>query len=108
MASGTYKVPQTQMLVESVTKDNMSMAGDSFDYWSFNANTVPITKTGYTPVGVVGFRIANATSSGVNGTRCMCYGAYLVSSTEARVYIRNLSSATAKFQITLYILYQKD
>ena len=111
MATGTYKVPQSQLLVDTITRDNLTIGTSGTAAWgnyTFDSSHGDITKEGYTPIAVVGFRVANATSSGTNASFIMCYGATLTSATDAVISIRNVGSSSAKVKLSIDVLYQKN
>ena len=66
-----------------------------------------IAKTGYTPLGVVGYRVVNASSSGTNGANGVISHAYITGNT-AYYRVRNTGSATMKVRIYYNILYVKS
>lgn len=68
---------------------------------------VSVAKTGYTALGVVGFRAVNASSSGTNGPYAAVTHAY-VDSNRAYYRIRNTGSAAMKVRIYFNILYVKS
>lgn len=67
--------------------------------------TYTVTKSGYTPLGVVGFRVYQNLS-----TYCNISCAYLANSTTAYVQYRNLASSQASenWPIIIYVLYRKN
>ena len=76
---------------------------------SSNANfSVTITKSGYTPINIVGWRLLNASTNGVNCSWCEVYGVYLSNSTTAVAKVRNYANDTAKIRIRIYVLYKKN
>ena len=102
MADGIYYNPEPQLLVESVVLDNNTLSGGGFDSFSVTA-----TKSGYTPIGVVGWRVDNASSSGGQGSYCFLYRCYLASNA-VQFFCRNTSSNQAKVKFTAYVLYRKN
>lgn len=95
-------LPSDALIVDQVSLDNFSVSADSPA-----ETTISASKTGYTPVGVVGWRITNATTS---GTRADYLRAYVLSlsGTTLDVGVRNGSSSAAKVKITVDILYRKN
>ena len=69
--------------------------------------TTSVAKTGYTPIGVVGFRCLNASSSGTNGAYGVISRAYLngTNNATANYRVRNCGDATMKVRIYFTILY---
>lgn len=69
--------------------------------------TKSVAKTGYTPIGIVGFRCVNASSSGTNGAYGVISHAYLsgTNNATANYRVRNCGSATMKVRIYFNILY---
>ena len=86
------------IVVEKVV-DNISVNGNAYTDGSISA-----TESGKTCIGVVGYSITNATSSGSNGGNCAMAHAYLDGDT-LRVRVRNTASAAAKVKVTLKVLY---
>ncbi len=63
---------------------------------------------GYTPVGVVGHRVQNASSGGANSSLCRVYRVQL-SGTTVTMNLRNTSTtASAKIELLVDILFIKD
>lgn len=88
---------------EKSIKDNVSVNGSGTTYTDGNAS---IAKTGYTPLGVVGFRVINASSSGANGANVVISHAY-ISGTTAYFRVKNTASSAAKVRVYFTILYAK-
>ena len=111
MASGTKKMLQTQLLVDTITREDVSIGTSgtaAYGNYTFDSSHGDITKSGYTPIAIVGYRIATGTHSGTGATFVMCYGAILTSTTSASLYIRNTGSSTAKVNLSVDVLYRKD
>ena len=112
MASGTINAPQSQLIVDSVYRDNISLTTSgtgAYGNYVFDADhSADITKAGYTPIAIAGWQISVASSSGTNASYVMCYGATLSSTTSATMSVRNVGSSSAKIKMTIYILYRKD
>lgn len=96
--------PSGMIAEEKLIKDNVSVSGTGTNYADGNAN---IAKTGYTPLGVVGFRIINATSGGTNGANVATNHVYISGNT-AYFRIKNTETVTAKVRIYFTILYVKS
>lgn len=61
---------------------------------------------GYTPIGIVGFSIVNASGTGGGGSSfCFPYMLFLNSNDEAELHIRNVGQNTAKVLVKLDVLY---
>lgn len=72
---------------------------------SYSMFTLDVSRAGYTPIGVVGWRIGNATT---NGARCSYISVYAVSlsGASASVNVRNHNTSnSAKIKISLDVLY---
>ena len=94
--------PSGMIAEELLIADNVSVnSGTIFDG---NAN---IAKSGYTALGVVGFRANNASSGGANGGSAAVTHAYISNET-AYYRVRNTGSATMKVRIYFNILYVKS
>jgi hypothetical protein len=91
------------MFEEKSIKDNVTVNGSGTKYTDGNAS---IAKTGYTPLGVVGFRVINASSSGANGANVVISHAY-ISGTTAYFRVKNTETSSAKVRIYFTILYAK-
>lgn len=99
-ADNAYALAETardKWLVATVTSSEMTVSGNT---WA--DHTIPISRTGYTPMGVVSYR----QSDGSNFTLC-----YIISvrttSTSCVIRLRNTTSSTATMTWELKILYQK-
>lgn len=82
--------------------DNITVASGSY-----SDGTKSIAKTGYTPIGVVGFRCVSASSSGSNGAYGVISHAYLsgTNNATANYRVRNAGSGSMKVRIYFNILY---
>lgn len=89
------------VVIEERVVDNVSIAANSAV-----AAVIDDALDGYTPVGVVGLFINNASSSGSNADRVVTRGAYHWSS-GMNIYLRNDTSTAAKVKVTARILYLK-
>ena len=87
---------------DKLLQDNVTINANSYGNGSLS-----VAKTGYTPVGIVGMHLENASSSGVNNTYCACHSFYL-SGTTAYWIVKNNHTATAKIKVTATILYVKS
>lgn len=92
---------QGQYYTADTTKDNFSIPRGSTA-----SGTVSVAKTGYTPIGVVGMNVSNASSSGQSWSTTYCYGWYL-SGTTVYFSFGNYNSITAKIKIIFQVLYKR-
>ena len=67
--------------------------------------TISAALDGYTPVGIVGLTVVNASSSGAYSSFCFPYMFFLNEDGEAEIHLRNTYSSAAKVQVTAYVLY---
>lgn len=89
--------------VEEKSLDNVSVAAStSVD------STVTITKSGYTPIGVVGTLVRNASSSGAQWGNVSVVQAQVNNSTQCGVRLFNKGTAAAKVKVTVTILYKAN
>ena len=95
-------LPSGLLAEEVVLADNKSITGNNYG----NGNK-SVSKTGYTPIGIVGMHLENATSGGTLNTYCMLHSFYL-SGTTAYWIVRNTNSSAAKIKVTATILYIKS
>ena len=72
----------------------------------YGTGNVSITKSGYTPLGIVGIHLENATSGGIYNTYVFTHSWY-ISNGKAYFIFRNTYSADAKIKVTVTILYAK-
>ena len=91
-AKNGYKINSTApMIIESVSEDNITINANSIYTW----NKTGLTKDGYTFAGIVGFYVANATTSGVNSSICNVYYCHKYNDTSFYMNIRNTGSASS-------------
>lgn len=91
------------LLVEEVSiVDNLTVASGSY-----SDGTASVAKTGYTPIGIVGFRCVNASSSGAGGAQGVIQYAYLsgTNNATANYRVRNVASGSMKVRIYFNVLY---
>lgn len=62
------------------------------------------TKAGYTPIGIVGWYVTNAVTSGYSSF-VFPYILFLNTNNEAEVHFRNVHTAMAKITVEIYVLY---
>lgn len=86
-------------IVREYIADNVSInSGGIYKY------IPPLGVSGYTPIGIVGYSIGNATNSGQNGSYCNVTTAFISS-----LSLRNMHpSAVARIKLVLYVLYKKN
>lgn len=96
-------VASTYLSVQTKSIDNQTIAAGSA-----TTLTIDVSRSGYTPLGVVGVQIANASSSGTRYQYCHEYGWYF-SSTNTIIALRNYyPNAAAKIKASVHILYRKN
>lgn len=105
------KIAPVELLVEDVTSGTITvpLPTSSSSYLSTN---VSISKDGYTPIGIVGWRIANADTGGANFSWVTLLRNYIgTSGGNPVVYVafhNYHSSSDAVIKIQLWVLYQKN
>ena len=67
--------------------------------------TISAALAGYTPVGIVGMTVVNASTSGAYSSFCFPYMFFLNEDGEAEIHLRNTYSSAAKVLVTAYVLY---
>lgn len=82
--------------------DNITISGQTYG----NGNK-SVSKTGYTPIGIVGMHLQKASTGGQNNTTCAMHSWYLSGST-AYWIVRGTTTATAKIKVTATVLYVKS
>lgn len=95
-------LPPSSLSVQSTAVDNVSIAASQAGSGSFS-----VAKSGYTPICLVGYNVANGSTSGTNSSRCFLYKAYLNGST-FQYGTRPSNDQAAKIKITAYVLYTKN
>lgn len=101
-------------LNNTTTRANLLvMQSSEIDNQTINATTnatfdITITKSGYTPLGIVGWGIYSASSNGANNGWCTPYGVGMPNTATARFVIRNYASSAAKVKLRVYVLYRKS
>ena len=82
--------------------DNAQIAANGYADYKI---TIP-SKSNYTPIAVVGYYFANATTNGANSSSISCNMAYYVSAeNKARLMCRNHASSIARVRYAAAILY---
>ena len=92
----------TLIVVEKHEKDNITINAKSTASAQVN-----IQKSGYTVLGIGGWAIYNASSSGQNSSLCQPYKSF-TSSVNAVMSVRNYANDTAKIKCTFWIIYHKN
>ncbi len=91
------------LLVEEVLlADNITINGETYGNGSAS-----VSKAGFTPIGIVGMHLQNASTDGQNNTTCAMHSWYL-SGTTAYWIVRGTTTSTAKIKVTATILYVKS
>jgi len=101
IAEVTKRLSEKQYIVDTKTTDNVTV-----NTGSVQSASVSASKTGYTPVGIVGITKAVVGSGNVNAVVISQY--YINSSGNASAIFYNASSANRTMTVTLYILYEKN
>lgn len=115
MASRTFK-NNTSLVNDivnelSVTIDGLEVAvndGRDIDTTASSYSAYKATKAGYTPVGISGFTLSNASSSGANAANCVVYTYRINADGNFYMRVKNLGTSAAKIRIRLYILWVKN
>lgn len=94
-AAGGYKILTTGTCVF----DNLSISSENN-----TSGNVSCARAGYTPIGVIGYDISNASSSGGYMSHCVMI-AVKISGSTVYYQIRNNASKTAKIKCTFWVLY---
>lgn len=104
MATGVINKPYPIMLVEEKTVDNISVTASETQ-----TLTIPCGKEGYTPIGIVGFQLANASSSGARVSFVFVFAVYLnTTDPSVKINVRNTNSSAAKVLARAWVLYKKN
>ena len=82
-----------------ITTGSVSKAGSAISGGSYGEVTVSATKTGYTPIGIIGYTI-----TGTNVQNIVPYQMYL-NGTTATAKLRNVGSNSYTPTVTFYVLY---
>lgn len=102
-------VKSTSIIIDDFSKDNVALANYQDDNPVSTSQNITITKSGYTPLGIVGTQLANASTNGVNVSWAQLIGWNLSSSTTASVTLASLARTNGtKVKITVYVLYMKN
>lgn len=93
---------QNTLLVAAVNSDNQSFAKSST-----TEKTVSCARSGYTPIGIVGFDLDNASSSGANVASCVIL-ACRINGSNILWQIRNNATSAAKIMLKANVLYKQN
>ena len=89
-----------RFVTDSVVKDNVSIATGA----TSGTVNVDASKTGYTPIGVVGLRITNGSTNGAHGDACVPF-AWYISGSNVAFAVKNTHASTAVIKVTATVLY---
>ena len=104
-ASAGYKIGGSKLIkVATCSKDNISISKAS----TASGDITPTAYTGYTPIGVIGYDLNSASSSGVNLSSCVPLAIYFSSGTVSYQIRNNNSSSAAKIKIIARVLYVRS
>lgn len=84
-------------------KDNISVTANNY-----TDNTTSVSASGYTLMGVLGFYVANASSSGSGGMNAIVNQCYVSAANSVTYRIANKSSSAIKVRIYMDLLYFKN
>lgn len=97
--SGGNTGREDPFFVKMVSLDNQSVAANGNPTITYSCE-----ESGYRPIGVVGFDIDNASSSGANASYIFIF-ACRISGTTITWQVRNTGSSAAKIKLNTYVLY---
>lgn len=97
--SGGNTGREDPFFVKMVSLDNQSVAANGNPTITYSCE-----ESGYRPIGVVGFDIDNASSSGANASYIFIF-ACRISGTTITWQVRNTASSAAKIKLNTYVLY---
>ena len=102
MSSELNGIKDAGVIVDEVSVDNLTVS-------SYVQNqTLDASKSGYVPIGIVGWRVQNASSSGANASYISIFRLELTDATTITYAMRNHNSSDAKVKLTAYVLYRKN
>ena len=111
MATSIIKKPSSgqgnALEVFELDDDNLTVTAGGYA-----SKTYVIDREGYTPIGCVGFSIANATNSGTNSSwisvrSSFCYKGAVDEIWYFQINFRNHGSSNAKVRVRGFLLYEK-
>lgn len=94
----TYETPYP------VVEDKVLTSSKAISANSYGNGSVSIAKSGYTPIGIVGMHVENA-SGGSYNTYCSIHSFYLDGTTAYYIVRNNHASSTATIKITASVMY---
>ena len=106
--AGTYS---KMFVTDAVTYDGTETSPGTYAGVSIAAGgnsgslSIPISKTGYTPVAVRGLQLNNSSASGGAGAANCCPYAWVLGSSSMSIAVHNHGSSAAKIKIIVTILY---
>ena len=103
-ASNTWTTWQLTNTYGIISEDILLADNQTVNSSSYANGSLSVAKTGYTPIGVVGYHLQNASSSGANNTLCAMHSCYL-SGSSCYWVVRNTGGSNAKIKVTATILY---
>ena len=103
MANGFFNTNSSNMVyTKAFSKTNQTIAASSTASYSWD-----VTVAGWTPLGIIGVKVANSSSGGVNSSNMNFYRWY-VSGNTAYLYVKNLATSAAKVDFTITVIYRKN
>lgn len=103
--AGGFKVSGNKLFkIATCSKDNISISKSS----TASGDITPTAYTGYTPIGVIGYNLNSASSSGANLTNCVPLEIYFSSGTVSYQIKNNNSSSAAKIKVVARVLYVRS
>ena len=100
MASGNISAP-IPFIIDYVEVDNVTVTAQGE-----SNSTVNAAKTGYTPVGIVGTFLGNASNGGTQNSRCS-FNRFYIYENNVSYRVINYFTTAAKVKIGFYVLYVK-
>ena len=97
MASGTIEQTESRLVVDTCEVTNIAISAKGY-----KNQDITVSKTGYEPIGIVGYLLGGSGSTWVNVYICR-----LANSTTARIGLREMSDAAVTITVTVYVLYRK-
>lgn len=103
MAESKLKAMSNKLLVRAIqVADGLSINANGW-----NGGYYDVAYSGYTPLGILGVHIQNATTDGANSSVCFLFEWRLINN-EAVVYLRNTAASAAKVKLVVDVLYEQD
>lgn len=88
-------------VIEEYYTDNLTVSASNY----VQGLTMDVSKSGYTPLGIVGFRIQNGSTNGANASYISVYRSE-ISGTTLTYALRNHTSNDAIIKVTFTVLYK--